>query len=97
LRGAELEVCSDYIQALEECHARGFIKLIGGCNQAKKDLSMCLRKEVSDLYNDLDISHNPFPHNTKAVGNDDRRGQEEEEELIIRGWTGRREIGMKRN
>ena len=40
-------VCHEYIEALEACHARGFYKLVGGCNQVKKDLSMCLRKEVS--------------------------------------------------
>ena len=39
--------CADFIRALEECHAKGFVKLTGGCNQVKKDLSMCLRKEVS--------------------------------------------------
>jgi hypothetical protein len=44
---AEQKVCHEYIEALEACHARGFYKLVGGCNQVKKDLSMCLRKEVS--------------------------------------------------
>ena len=44
---ADKEVCHEYIEALEACHARGFYKLVGGCNQVKKDLSMCLRKEVS--------------------------------------------------
>jgi COX assembly protein 2 len=30
--------------ALEECHARGFLyKVIGGCNEAKRNLNKCLR------------------------------------------------------
>jgi len=44
---ANRSVCREYIEALEACHARGFYKLVGGCNQVKKDLSMCLRQEVS--------------------------------------------------
>lgn len=32
------------MQALEECHARGFMyKLVGNCNEAKRDVNMCLR------------------------------------------------------
>ena len=29
---------------LDECHARGFMfSVFGGCNQAKRDVNMCLR------------------------------------------------------
>ena len=32
------------MQILEECHARGFVyKLFGNCNDAKRDVNMCLR------------------------------------------------------
>ncbi|KAK3341661.1 cytochrome c oxidase biogenesis protein Cmc1-like protein [Lasiosphaeria hispida] len=38
--------CEDVMNALEECHARGFMwKAIGMCNNAKKDLVHCLRQE----------------------------------------------------
>ncbi len=34
------------MNALEECHAKGFLwKAIGGCNNAKKDVVQCLRVE----------------------------------------------------
>ena len=34
------------MQILDECHARGFLfKAIGGCNEAKRDVNMCLRAE----------------------------------------------------
>lgn len=30
--------------ALDECHARGFVQaMFGGCNQAKRDVNLCLR------------------------------------------------------
>jgi COX assembly protein 2 len=32
--------------ALEECHARGFLYgVLGGCNEAKHQVNMCLRAE----------------------------------------------------
>lgn len=31
---------------LDECHARGFLhKAVGGCNEAKHNVNMCLRAE----------------------------------------------------
>ncbi|KAG5732817.1 hypothetical protein E4T56_gene2854 [Termitomyces sp. T112] len=38
-------VCKEFIQALEECHASGWARLTGGCNQLKHDLNSCLRAE----------------------------------------------------
>lgn len=36
------------MNALEECHARGFMwKSLGMCNNTKKQLSQCLRAERS--------------------------------------------------
>ena len=32
------------MRVLDECHERGFVyKLFGNCNQAKRDVNMCLR------------------------------------------------------
>lgn len=40
--------CSEYIKALQECHARGMMhKVMGNCNGLKHELNMCLREEVS--------------------------------------------------
>jgi len=34
------------MDALDECHARGFLySAIGGCNEAKRKVNMCLRAE----------------------------------------------------
>ena len=34
------------MNALEECHARGFLyKCFGGCNQIKRDVNKCLSSE----------------------------------------------------
>jgi COX assembly protein 2 len=34
------------MNALEECHARGFLyKAVGNCNKAKHAVNMCLRAE----------------------------------------------------
>ena len=34
------------MNALEECHARGFLyKALGNCSQAKREVSKCLRAE----------------------------------------------------
>lgn len=34
------------MNALDECHARGFLwKAVGMCNQAKRDVNKCLRAE----------------------------------------------------
>ena len=31
---------------LDECHAQGFLhKMLGGCNEAKRDVNRCLRTE----------------------------------------------------
>ena len=48
--GCRLSVCREFIQALDACHANNWAKWTGGCNQAKNDLNMCLRKEVSPEY-----------------------------------------------
>ncbi|OCH95651.1 UPF0287-domain-containing protein [Obba rivulosa] len=37
--------CKDLIEALEACHAQGWSRFTGACNQTKHDLNMCLRKE----------------------------------------------------
>ncbi|KAF2099642.1 UPF0287-domain-containing protein [Rhizodiscina lignyota] len=38
--------CDEVMQALEECHARGFLyRCTGGCNNAKLAVNMCLRGE----------------------------------------------------
>ncbi|KAF2118348.1 cytochrome c oxidase biogenesis protein Cmc1-like protein [Lophiotrema nucula] len=38
--------CADVIQALEECHARGFLWKVGGnCTDAKYKVNMCLRAQ----------------------------------------------------
>ena len=38
--------CEKVMAALEECHAQGFLhKMIGGCNDAKRDVNLCLRAE----------------------------------------------------
>lgn len=39
--------CADLIEALEKCHAKtAWLKFVGGCNEEKLALNMCLRKEV---------------------------------------------------
>ncbi|KAH6689192.1 hypothetical protein F5X68DRAFT_230838 [Plectosphaerella plurivora] len=36
--------CEDVMNALEECHARGFLyKSLGNCNGAKEKVSACLK------------------------------------------------------
>lgn len=43
-----MTVCSEYIQALEECHKSGLLARFNGkCNDHKNALNMCLRQEVS--------------------------------------------------
>lgn len=38
--------CEDVMAILDECHARGFLhKALGGCNEAKQDVNLCLRAE----------------------------------------------------
>lgn len=64
---ADLLACADFIRALEECHAKGFVKLTGGCNQVKKDLSMCLRKEVSPIR----LANSKMSETTDPTGGDD--------------------------
>ncbi|KZT65458.1 hypothetical protein DAEQUDRAFT_676864 [Daedalea quercina L-15889] len=43
--GSHRPVCREFIEALDACHANSWAKWTGGCNQAKHDLNMCLRKE----------------------------------------------------
>ncbi|KAG7580072.1 hypothetical protein FFLO_00043 [Filobasidium floriforme] len=41
--------CLKEIQAINECHARGFLaRLKGDCNAAREALNLCLRKERLD-------------------------------------------------
>lgn len=46
---ADLDVttgCEDIMNALDECHARGFMyKAFGGCNEAKRQVNKCLGEE----------------------------------------------------
>ncbi|KAF2498387.1 UPF0287-domain-containing protein [Mytilinidion resinicola] len=38
--------CEEVMNALDECHARGFLyKAIGMCNDAKHQVNMCLRAQ----------------------------------------------------
>ena len=38
--------CEEIMNALEECHARGFLfKAFGGCNDIKRDVNKCLSSE----------------------------------------------------
>ena len=38
--------CTDIMNALEECHARGFLfKAFGGCNDIKREVNKCLSRE----------------------------------------------------
>jgi len=38
--------CEEVMILLEECHARGFLwKAFGNCNDAKKNVNICLRAE----------------------------------------------------
>ncbi|TDL27431.1 UPF0287-domain-containing protein [Rickenella mellea] len=37
-------ICKDFIEALELCHRNSWARLTGGCNEAKTELNLCLRK-----------------------------------------------------
>ncbi|KZV85531.1 UPF0287-domain-containing protein [Exidia glandulosa HHB12029] len=37
------EVCKEFVEALEACHASPFKKYTGQCNGIKHELNMCLR------------------------------------------------------
>ncbi|EFW15334.1 hypothetical protein D8B26_008106 [Coccidioides posadasii str. Silveira] len=38
--------CEEIMNALDECHARGFLyKAIGGCNEVKREVNRCLGAE----------------------------------------------------
>ncbi|KAH0844349.1 COX assembly protein 2 like protein [Fonsecaea pedrosoi] len=38
--------CEEIMNALDECHARGFLyKAIGGCNDIKREVNKCLSGE----------------------------------------------------
>ncbi|KAF7965410.1 hypothetical protein HWV62_1561 [Athelia sp. TMB] len=39
-------VCKDFIQALEACHAKGWTRFTGACNEAKTELNQCLHAET---------------------------------------------------
>ena len=39
-------VCQEFIKALEDCHANGWSRFTGACNQQKDELNHCLRSEV---------------------------------------------------
>ncbi|KAF2085616.1 UPF0287-domain-containing protein [Saccharata proteae CBS 121410] len=40
------KACEDVMNALEECHARGFLyKAVGMCSGKKHDVNMCLRAQ----------------------------------------------------
>jgi Cytochrome c oxidase biogenesis protein Cmc1 like len=44
-------VCKEFIAALEECHAEWWgARFTGACNQVKRELNLCLRKEVRCLF-----------------------------------------------
>ncbi|KAF8737697.1 hypothetical protein AX14_012468 [Amanita brunnescens Koide BX004] len=38
-------VCQEFIKALEDCHANGWSRFTGACNQQKDELNHCLRSE----------------------------------------------------
>lgn len=38
--------CKEFIDALDRCHATGWNRLTGACNEVKIQLNMCLRAEV---------------------------------------------------
>jgi len=44
--------CKEFIEALEECHARGWAKFLGLCNKQKTNLNECLRDEVLACVNE---------------------------------------------
>ena len=82
-------VCQEFIQALEACHADGWSRWTGACNQAKHDLNMCLRKEVSThacgywscLYvlTPVTLARRPYdeePRGGKGTAREDRTGLE---------------------
>ncbi|EAS33713.3 uncharacterized protein CIMG_04737 [Coccidioides immitis RS] len=38
--------CEEIMNALDECHARGFLyKAVGGCNEVKREVNRCLGAE----------------------------------------------------
>ncbi|KAF6764816.1 hypothetical protein DFP72DRAFT_869348 [Ephemerocybe angulata] len=41
-------VCKEFIEALERCHASGWNRLTGMCNNDKDALNTCLRAERKD-------------------------------------------------
>ena len=45
--------CSDEIQNLKDCHADGWKKYIGGCNEMKTVLDNCLKAEKSRLLEEM--------------------------------------------
>jgi hypothetical protein len=42
--------CGDLVQALKECHESMFNKLTGRCNQAERELGLCLGREVHTIF-----------------------------------------------
>ena len=44
----KLAGCEEIMNALDECHARGFLwKAVGGCNGIKREVNRCLSQERS--------------------------------------------------
>lgn len=43
-------VCKDFIQALEACHATGWKRFTGACNDTKNELNKCLHGEVGGSF-----------------------------------------------
>ncbi|PVF99792.1 UPF0287-domain-containing protein [Serendipita vermifera] len=43
--------CREFVEALHACHADWVKKLTGGCNDIKRELNNCLRKERVDRTN----------------------------------------------
>ncbi|KZP30642.1 hypothetical protein FIBSPDRAFT_725808, partial [Athelia psychrophila] len=41
------KVCKEFIQALHSCHAGGWARFTGECNEARSELNRCLQSDVS--------------------------------------------------
>ncbi|KZP21099.1 hypothetical protein FIBSPDRAFT_826261, partial [Athelia psychrophila] len=40
-------VCKEFIQASPSCHAGGWARFTGECNEARSELNRCLQSDVS--------------------------------------------------
>ena len=45
--------CADIIRALKECHATGWKKYLGGCNETKLALDQCFKAEKQRLLTEM--------------------------------------------